>query len=60
VPYLATFIFNISFTVKDIILYIHPEYGAGVRSHDHLVMSRLPYPLDQGSQTQTGLRAALW
>jgi hypothetical protein len=60
VPHLATFIFDVSFTVKDTIPYIHPEYGAGVQTQDLLVMSRLPYPLDQGSQTQTGLRVALW
>jgi hypothetical protein len=41
VPHLATFIFYFYFSVKDIIPYIHPEYGAGVQTHDLFVMSRL-------------------
>jgi hypothetical protein len=46
VAYLATFIFNFSFNVKTSnIAYIHSVYGAGVQTHDLLVMSRLPLPL---------------
>jgi hypothetical protein len=49
-PLLATFIFIIFFYVVASIAYIYSVYGAGVRSHDHLIMSRLPQPLDHGSR----------
>ena len=28
---------------------VHPVYGAGILTHDLLIMSRHPLPLDQGS-----------
>ncbi len=31
------------------IAYIHPVYGAGVQTHNLLIMSPLPLPLDHGS-----------
>jgi hypothetical protein len=42
VPHLATFIFVIFLYVIASIAYIHPVYGAGVRTHDLLIVSRLP------------------
>ncbi len=42
VPYLATFIsFFIEYVIASI-AYIHPVYGAGVRTHDLLDVSILP------------------
>jgi hypothetical protein len=43
VPHSATFIFHY-FRVYVIasIAYIHPVYGGGVRTHDLLIVSRLP------------------
>ena len=38
----ATFIFVIFLYVIASIAYIHPVYGAGVRTHDLLIVSRLP------------------
>jgi hypothetical protein len=32
------------------IAYIHPVYGAKVRTHDLLIMSPLPFPLEHGSR----------
>ena len=29
---------------------VHPEYGAGIRTHNLWDMSRHPLPLDQGSR----------
>ncbi len=42
VPHSATFIFVIFLYVIASIAYIHPVYGAGVRTHDLLIVSRLP------------------
>ena len=42
VPHLATFIFIIFLYVIASIAYIHPVYGAGVQTHDLLIVSRLP------------------
>ena len=42
VPHLATFIFDILFYVIASIGYIHPVYGAGVWTHNLLIMSCLP------------------
>jgi hypothetical protein len=42
VPHSATFIFVIFLYVIASIAYIHPVYGAGVRTHDLLNVSRLP------------------
>jgi hypothetical protein len=53
VPHSATFIFVIFLYVIASIAYIHPVYSAGVRTHDLLIMSRLPYPLDHGSRLTT-------
>jgi hypothetical protein len=52
VPHSATFIFVIFgvFYVIASITYIHAVYGAGVRTHDLLIMSPLPLPLDHGSR----------
>ncbi len=44
VPHLATLIFVIfmyDYVIASI-AYIHPVYGAGVRTHDLLIVSRLP------------------
>ena len=41
-PYLANFIFVIFLYVIASIAYIHPVYGAGVRTQNLLIMSRLP------------------
>ena len=30
---------------------VHPIYGAGIWTHDPLIMSLLPYQLDQGSRS---------
>ncbi len=46
----ATFISVILVYVIASIAYIHPVYGAGVRTHDLLIMSLLPLPLDHGSR----------
>ncbi len=47
VPHLAAFIFKFFFNViAKILAYIHPVYGAGVWTHDLLIMSRLLYPPD--------------
>jgi hypothetical protein len=54
VPNSATFIFDTFVYVIAIIAYIHPVYGAGVRTHNLLIMSHLPLPLDHGSHL--GLR----
>jgi hypothetical protein len=37
--------------VKANIAYIHPIYGAGVRTHDLFIMSLLTLPLDQRCPT---------
>ena len=29
---------------------VHPVFGAGIWTHNHLIMSLLPEPLDQGSR----------
>jgi hypothetical protein len=50
VPHSATFIFIIFLYVIASIAYIHPVYGARVRTHDLLIVSRLPQPLDQASR----------
>jgi hypothetical protein len=50
VVHLATFIFVIFMYVIDNIAYIHPVYGAGVRTYNLLIMSPLPSPLDHGSR----------
>ncbi len=42
VPHSATLIFVIYLYVIASIAYIHPVYGAGVRTHDLLIVSRLP------------------
>jgi hypothetical protein len=42
VPHLATFIFVIFLYVIASIAYIDPVYGAGVRTHDLLIVSHLP------------------
>ncbi len=49
VPHLATFIFVIFVHVIASIAYIHPVYGAGFQTHDLLIRSPLPLPLDHGS-----------
>jgi len=49
VPYSATISFVIFVCVIASIAYIHPVYGAGVRTHNLLIMSPLPLPLDHGS-----------
>jgi hypothetical protein len=39
---------NSLFSLKcNFIAHIHPVYGNGVQTHDPLVMSQLPYPIDQ-------------
>ncbi len=39
---------NLLFSFKcNIIAHIHPVYGNRVQTHDPLVMSQLPYPIDQ-------------
>jgi hypothetical protein len=48
VPHLATFIFEFFLNVIASIPYIHPVYSAGVWTHNLLVMSYLPKPLDHG------------
>ncbi len=45
VTHWATFIFMIFWYVIASIAYIHPVYGTGVRTHDLLIVSRLPKPL---------------
>ncbi len=50
VLHLATFIFVIIVYVIASIAYIHPIYSAGVRTHNLLIMSPLPLPLDHGSR----------
>ena len=47
-PHLITFIFVIFVYVIAGIANIHPVYGAGVWTHNLLVMSHLPSPLDHG------------
>ena len=47
--------FSCMFCVIASIANIHPVYGAGVRTHDHLVMSRLPLPLEHGSRLKKRL-----
>jgi hypothetical protein len=42
VPHSAIFIFVTFLYVIASIAYIHPVYGAGVRTHDLLIVSRLP------------------
>ncbi len=42
VPHSATFIFIIFLYVIASIAYIHPVYGAGVQTHDLLIVSHLP------------------
>jgi len=54
VPHLATFIFVIFVYVKASIAYIHPAYGAGVWTHDLLIMNPLPLPPDHGSHLISG------
>jgi hypothetical protein len=41
-PHLATFIFIIFLYVIASITYIHPVYGARVRTHNLFIVSRLP------------------
>ncbi len=50
VPHSANFIFIIFVYVIASIASIHPVYGAGVRTHNLLIMSPLPLPLDHGSR----------
>jgi hypothetical protein len=49
-PHTATCIFIIFHIYNSSsIAYIHPVYGAGVQTHDLMIMSHLPLPLDHGS-----------
>jgi hypothetical protein len=52
VPHSATFIFIIFVYVIASIAYIHPVNGVGVQTHNLLIMSPLPYPLDHGSRQE--------
>ena len=53
-PGLFSFIFGHFQTIKFLqqinVKNVHPVYGTGIQSHDHLNMSRHPLPLDQGSR----------